>query len=155
MICCTACEGHFAWYQQNATESCGGCSQIVYAHCMVEAYGGQVRLCKKCILQTNHMYELTRAREFGRLQSNVTEGSQTITHRALQIGQVVGGSIGGLAAVGLNFGVGVSSGVCGSARALTTPLRHVLPQRVQGIEDSQLRDSVQKARGSGAGIFRE
>ena len=58
MIFCTACEGHIVWYQQNTAERCGGCSQIVHAHCMVEAYGGQVRFCKKCILQIDHMNEL-------------------------------------------------------------------------------------------------
>ena len=57
-------------------------------------------------MQIDHLNELERAREIGRLQRNVTEGSQALTHRALQIGQVVGGSIGGLASVGLNFGVG-------------------------------------------------
>ena len=74
VIFCTACEGHFAWYQQNTADSCVGCSQIVHAHCMVEAYRGQLRLCKKCILQTDHMYELARARECARLQRSVTDG---------------------------------------------------------------------------------
>ena len=109
-----------------------------------------MRFCKKCILQIDRMNELERARAIGRLQRNVTEGSQALTHRALQIGQAVGGSIGGLAAAGLNFGVGVSGGVYGSARALTMPMRHLMPQRVQGIEDSQVRDNVQETRGSDA-----
>ena len=84
----------------------------------------------------------------------MTEGSQALTHSALQIGQAVGGSIGGLAAVGLSFGVGVSGGVYGSARALTMPMRHLMPQRVQGIEDSQLRDNVQETRAGDAEIIR-
>ena len=74
VIFCTACEGHFAWFQQNTAECCVGCGQIVHAHCMVEAYGRQVKLCKRCILQTDHMYELARARECARLQRSVTDG---------------------------------------------------------------------------------
>ena len=111
MIFCTACESHIVWHHENTAEMCGGCSQIVHAHCMVEAYAGQVIVCRKCILQVDHMTELERRRAVDRLQRNVTERSQVLTHRALQFGQVVGGSIGGLATVGLNFGVGVSSGV--------------------------------------------
>ena len=84
----------------------------------------------------------------------MTEDSQALTHRALQIGQVVGGSIGGLASVGLNFGMGVGSGVYDSARALRIPMRHFTPQRVQYIEDSQLRDNVLEMRAGGAEIIR-
>ena len=74
VIFCTACEGHFSWFQQNTAECCMGCGQIVHAHCMVEAYRGEVKLCKRCILQTDHMYELAIARECARLPRSVTDG---------------------------------------------------------------------------------
>ena len=89
-----------------------------------------MKLCKRCILQTDHMYELARTRECAHQQRNVTEESQAVAHRVLQVGQAVEGGIGGLAAVGMNSGVGVGNEVCDSARVLTTPARHELPQRV-------------------------
>ena len=121
---------------------------------MIDAYEGQLRVCRKCISQVDHMTELERRRTVERFQRTVMERSQLLTHRAMQIGQVVGGSIGGLATAGLNFGVGVGSGVYDSARALTMPMRHIMPQRVQDIEDSQLGDNVQETRAGYAEIIR-
>ena len=119
-----------------------GLRSIVHAHCMVDAYEGRLRICRRYIPYVDRLTELERRRTVERLQRTLTEISQLVTHRAMQIGQVVGGSIGGLASAGLNFGMGVGSGFYDSARVSRIPMRHFTPQRVQDIEDSQVRDNV-------------
>ena len=113
---CTACDYQIVWHQENTAELCGGCNHLVHAHCMVDAYEGRLRICRRCIPYVDSLTEFERRRTIERLQRTLTERSQVVTHRAMQIGQVVGGSIGGLASAGFNLGVGMSSGLYSSAR---------------------------------------
>ena len=122
---------------------------------MVDAYEGRVRICRRCIPYIDRLTESERGKAIERLQRTLTERSHMVTHRAMQIGQVVGGSIGGLASAGFNLGVGVSSGLYSSARVLGTPMRHFMSQRVQDIEDSQVRGNTSEVRVGDAEIIRE
>ena len=121
-VYCAACENQIAWHQEYTVEWCGVCSQWVHGHCMVDAYEGRVRICRRCIPYIDRLTESERGQAIDRLQRALTERSRMVTHRAMQIGQVVGGGIGGLASAGINLGVGVGSGLYSSARELGAPM---------------------------------
>ena len=113
---------------------------------MVDAYEGRVRICRRCIPYIDRLTESERGQAIDRLQRALTERSRMVTHRAMQIGQVVGGGIGGLASAGINLGVGVGSGLYSSSREFGAPMMQLMSQRTPAIEDSEARGNTSKSR---------